>query len=195
VVHGLILSSFSTELHLSQGFFQDLYVLPDRFPLPSRTLNRMGLWLWDITEREQATVFTLGDVGRWRVVEYRLQCQDACASCCLQAASCVQELRAHVNKENARSHRHSSRAIQQRDLADVALASNFTLIGFEKDDNASIGADGTATSLGGSRSSKTQAGAARHARGRHDGCRRLVTLSSMSELDQNWMQAGHSRCC
>lgn len=139
VVHGLILSSFATELHLSQGFFQDLYLLPDRFPLPSHFQSDKGLWLWDLTENSEL-FFTLGDVGRWRVVDIVYNVKTPARPVVFKQRRAFKSVLTGKEPQELAQIRN---AIQQRDLADVELASNFNLIGFE--DQASIGTEGTMT--------------------------------------------------
>jgi DNA-directed RNA polymerase subunit E'/Rpb7 len=133
VVHGLILSSFRTELHLSQGFFQDLYVLPERLPVPS-DFGADGLWHWNITD--PGAPFGLGEVGRWRVVDIVYNVKTPARPVVYKQRRAFKNSTL-VNKENDEV-AAIRLAIQRRDQADIALASNYDLIGFEpKDDNAS----------------------------------------------------------
>lgn len=140
-VSAVLLSSFRTELQLTMGFFQELYMLPDRLPVPREFHN--GLWHWLVHPGDDLPpnrmTFDFSDSGRYRVVEVLYNVKTP-------ARPVVYKHRRHVKGVAGLPDKETEElkairdVIQKRDAADIALASQFNLLGLDDDDEDENGA-------------------------------------------------------
>jgi DNA-directed RNA polymerase subunit E'/Rpb7 len=128
----LPISSFSTELHLTNGFFQDVYLLPDRLPVPRRFAPD-GLWRWEVGEPD-AFVFLLGEPGRYRVVEVLYNVKTPARPVAFKNRGRGPKAGAIAPPKESEELTHIRQVIQKRDADDIQLASQFGLLGLDDDD-------------------------------------------------------------
>jgi len=128
----LPISSFGTELHLTNGFFQDVYLLPDRLPVPRR-FGPDGLWRWEVGEPD-AFVFLLGEPGRYRVVEVLYNVKTPARPVAFKNRGRGPKAGAIAPPKEPEELTHIRQVIQKRDADDIQLASQFGLLGLDDDD-------------------------------------------------------------
>jgi len=121
VIHGFIVSSFASELLITQGFFQDVYVLPDRLPQPH--VFEDGLYHWQVGDNSPA--FALQDVGRWRIDKVLYNAKTPARPFVFKQRA---KFKLGADGKEPEELQNVRQAIQARDDQDVALTSNFDLV-------------------------------------------------------------------